>query len=98
MFYSCVFVLCLRYVYACFYERKQITKMHCPLTSIYGYAPPPYSGLPVQLDWLLPVLLSDQYHRGTLRRHLWLRPVPHQVDSHRQGNAFMVQNMLTLAL
>lgn len=45
----------------------------------------PSSGLPVQLDRVLPVLLPDQYHRRTLRGHLWLRPLPHQVDSYRQG-------------
>lgn len=45
----------------------------------------PRSGLPVQLDRVLPVLLSDQHHRRTLRSHLRLRPFPHQVDSYRQG-------------
>lgn len=45
----------------------------------------PSSGLPVQLDRVLPLLLSDQYHRRTLRSHLRLWPFPHQVDSYRQG-------------
>lgn len=35
------------------------------------------SGLSLQLDWLLSVVLSDQYHRWTLRRHLRLRPLAH---------------------
>lgn len=43
------------------------------------------SGLPVQLDRLLSVLLPDQHHRRTLRRHLWVRPLPHQVDSDCSG-------------
>lgn len=46
---------------------------------------PPASGLPVQLDRILPVLLSDQYHRRALRSHLWLRPFPDQMDPYRQS-------------
>lgn len=45
----------------------------------------PSSGLPLQLDRLLSVLLSDQHHSRTLRSHLRLRPLPHQVDSHCPG-------------
>lgn len=45
----------------------------------------PFSGLLVQLDWVLSVLLPDQHYRGTLWSNLRLRPLSHQVDSHCEG-------------
>lgn len=36
-----------------------------------------FHGIPVQLDRLLPVFLSDHFSSGTLRCHLRLWPLPH---------------------
>lgn len=43
------------------------------------------SGVPLQLDRLLPLLLSDHLGCGPLRGHLGLRPLPHQMGPHSQG-------------
>lgn len=40
------------------------------------------SGVPVQLDRLLPLLLSDHLGCRPLRGHLGLRPLPHQMGPH----------------
>lgn len=42
----------------------------------------PSSGIPFQLDRVLPVLLPDHLGSRTLWGHLWLRPVTHQMGPH----------------
>lgn len=64
---------------------NKIIAFRLVVAKVLSNVPPPTSGLPVQLDRVLPVLLSDQYHRRALRSHLWLRPLPDQMDSYRQS-------------
>ena len=46
---------------------------------------PSFSGFPLQLDRLLPLVLSDHLSSRPLRGHLRLWSVPHQMDPHSQG-------------
>lgn len=49
-------------------------------------APPSLpSGVPVQLDRFLPLLLSDHLGCWPLRGHLRLWPLPHQMGPHSEG-------------
>lgn len=48
------------------------------------------SGIPLQLDRLLLVILFDHISRRPVRGHLWLWPVPHQMGSYCQGKFFQV--------
>lgn len=43
------------------------------------------SGIPLQLDWLLSIILPYNLSSGALWRHIWVWSVPHQMDSHRTG-------------
>lgn len=53
------------------------------------------SGIPLQLDRFLPVLLSDHLCCWTIRCHLRLRPVPHQVDPYSAGASPNIKTELT---
>lgn len=48
------------------------------------------SGIPLQLDRLLLVVLFDHISRRPIRGHLWLRPVPHQMGSYCQGKSHLI--------
>lgn len=45
------------------------------------------SGIPLQLDWLLLVVLFDHISRRQIRGHLRLWPVAHQMGSYCQGKS-----------
>lgn len=48
------------------------------------------SGIPLQLDWLLLVVLFDHFSCWSVWGHLWLWPVPHQMGSHCQGWCYLL--------
>lgn len=50
------------------------------------------SGIPLQLDRLLLVVLFDHISRRPVRSHLWFWPVPYQMGSYCQGKSYWLLN------